>query len=417
MCALFRQIFPLHTACLVSLSLTITACSRSSDDGGHLFRIEEIDGVPTAITAGGPRYAEPIFNFELILTLKQDPDREESLLFRPTEFTMDRDGFFYVLDQGNGRVAVFDPGGDYVRAFGGKGKGPGEFEWMELQSLDDDIISVFDLDQQRMTRYRTDGTLLEVLTNPTGGRNYGLRRGPDDLLLLFDSSHRTENNLAYSSYSVLVIDSRRDTVAVMETSEAIVGFSQTEEVGGGGMMVSSWSIPFTGSPGAVYVPGRGLLMTSGDEPVLFLYDLTGKLIKVITIDLPLLPVTGSMRQDYEARMRESMERAAARSGRAPRALPNFRYPEFIGYWNQILVDDSGFIWLRKVPAGIQQPEEIWPYMILDPDGRYLGDVYCPARSGNIVNGRYLALVTDPDAGEVVPNVYSITPAVRGLRYP
>jgi len=135
MCALFRQIFPLHTACLVSLSLTITACSRSSDDGGHLFRIEEIDGVPTAITAGGPRYAEPIFNFELILTLKQDPDREESLLFRASGFTMDREGNFYVVDGGNFRIAVFDKSGTYQRSFGGEGEGPGTFRRMELQDF------------------------------------------------------------------------------------------------------------------------------------------------------------------------------------------------------------------------------------------------------------------------------------------
>jgi hypothetical protein len=62
-------------------------------------------------------------------------------------------------------------------------------------------------------------------------------------------------------------------------------------------------------------------------------------------------------------------------------------------------------------------------LVAAPDGEYLGDTTLPPMvltdfAGiQIIGGRLLALVEDPETAERVPTVYRIRPAIDGLRYP
>ena len=145
----------------------VSACSQSDGGGtGHSFTISSEYGVTTAWNENGPRTLGNIFRFEPILRLQQDPDNEESLLFGPNEFTMDQEGNFYVSDARNSRIAVFNHRGEYVRAFGREGQGPGEFIFMSNLLIQGDVVSAYDFRMRRRTFYRTDGTLIKVVTVP-----------------------------------------------------------------------------------------------------------------------------------------------------------------------------------------------------------------------------------------------------------
>lgn len=97
-------LIPLTTA------LILTCCS--SDRGqGHSFEVEEIDGVLTAVNRGGPKFSEELFVYEKVVELEQDESQPESLLNRPETFLFDEQGYYYVEDDGNTRIAVFDPTG------------------------------------------------------------------------------------------------------------------------------------------------------------------------------------------------------------------------------------------------------------------------------------------------------------------
>ncbi len=134
----------------------------------HSFEIVYEDGIPVATNKGDPKFSEELFAYEKALILKQVPDQPESLLNRPASFTLDDEGFFYVDDRFNARIAVYDPMGNYIRSFGREGDGPGEFSkrWWELRDLRGDVLDIYDSMHQRITFYRTDGTLLDVFTFP-----------------------------------------------------------------------------------------------------------------------------------------------------------------------------------------------------------------------------------------------------------
>ena len=63
----------------------------------HQFKIIDRDGIIVATSTGGPKYSGELFSYEKVLALHQDPNNDESMLFRPHPFLIGPDGYFYVL--------------------------------------------------------------------------------------------------------------------------------------------------------------------------------------------------------------------------------------------------------------------------------------------------------------------------------
>ncbi len=82
----------------------------------HSFQTYMEGFVQIAETTGGPMFTEDLFTYELVLTLQQDEELEESLLVGPTEFYMDENGLFFVNDARDTRIVVFDDAGRSMRA-------------------------------------------------------------------------------------------------------------------------------------------------------------------------------------------------------------------------------------------------------------------------------------------------------------
>jgi len=84
------------------------------------------------------------------------------------DVTLDSRGNLYVLDNGYKKIVVFDDSGR-VKAviLGGPGQGPGEFLIpFAIGLVGDSVIVVGDSQARRLTRFRSDGTVLDVLPVP-----------------------------------------------------------------------------------------------------------------------------------------------------------------------------------------------------------------------------------------------------------
>ena len=154
----------MHLSRNLPFLVVLVACSSHEVDTSYSFRQYIENGVTIAETIGGPKYSDPLFQYEPILTLKEDPTKPESYLFNPGRISIDTDGLIYVTDRGNQRIAVFNRDGEYLRSFGRKGEGPGEFLSMRLLYLHNNILNLYDFQNRRATLFRTDGTLLDIIT-------------------------------------------------------------------------------------------------------------------------------------------------------------------------------------------------------------------------------------------------------------
>ncbi len=231
------------STCIVA-TLFLGACSSPDDSPEHAFRTFREDGISIAANSGGPLYSSELFHFTPLVTLEGDDAVPESLLPRPGDFTT-RDL----------KVAVFNSAGRYLRSFGQRGGGPGDFMSMRLQSLRNGIISIFDSNQQRTSRMRTDGTLIEVLKLQSGGRTNGLELIGEGSCFAYGYKRSRQGNITNRSMEITHLAAGgEDTLAAIRTGDSAfmvdIYIGQTE----GKPMVMENLLPYIGRQIARYIP-------------------------------------------------------------------------------------------------------------------------------------------------------------------
>lgn len=403
--------------CIVTLVL-ITACT-SGTDKGHSFQIYEENGVSIAETIDGPLYQEPLFRFEVKLTLQEDPNNPESMLFRPGTIRRDDDGLFFVLDRGDCRIAVFDQHGQYLRSFGRKGEGPGEFIGMNVLRFTGDVMTIYDYSLRRTTCYKTDGTLLEVYKAPGVGSSGGsIERMADGGFILYPRpDYSLEPNdpiIDHSAERIVVTNVSGDTLCDLTTPFIPWGYEYQLEIGGG-----AHRMEFVGNPQLLYFPDRGILSSTGLESVLTWYDLQGKTNKIIKLGLVAEPVTAEDREQIRQAARDDYESSKEqRPDHAKAVLDALQIPDSKALWDNVYMDDAGFYWLRVAVrfSGRQAGEGILFY-VLSPEGEYLGQSRWPTGYGTFKEDLFMGMVSDNETGSIIPTVFQVIPIVEGLKYP
>ena len=385
----------------------------------HTCRIYQEDEVTITETSGGPKYSAPLFTYEPILQLEQDPSDLESLLFRPGKFTRGPDGSYYMMDRGNHRIAIFDDNGLYVRSFGGQGAGPGTFLSPSFQALHGDVLHIYDFQLNRTTRMRLDGSLIDVLTRPylaRSARRYQLS-GNRQLLLHRDDVFGDKNH--WQKEVLTIVDAEFDTLVHVKTDSVLISVRGADPVSQGR---SFWLVRFRGIPCSDYSPTRGIYLSNGQTPVINRYNNVGNLIGRIVLDLPPSPVTREERRSIIAELnRKVRERTGLERQIAKEVRDNLTIPDVKGWWQQMMIDEGGFIWLEVVGDDGTQPEVGDGSLcdIISPDGEYLGRTRLPTQFDGcmVIDGCICANLYDSETDEYRPTVFRIHSAVEGLKYP
>jgi DNA-binding beta-propeller fold protein YncE len=119
---------------------------------------------------------------------------------RPTDIAFAPSGkFFYVSDgYGNSRVVMFTSGGRYVREWGTKGSGPGQFNLPHsIQADSQGNLYVSDRENNRIQVFDGEGKFLRMWTHL--GATQGLCITPEDQLWII--THR--DNIENATYDTL----------------------------------------------------------------------------------------------------------------------------------------------------------------------------------------------------------------------
>lgn len=142
-------------------------------------------------------------------------DRERlfmgAVLGNPTSIVEGAAGEVYVLDAAFQKIVVFSAEGHFLRLIvGGRGRGPGEFEFpIGLTFGPGGDLWAFDMHLQRISRFSTDGRLIAILPVPstitprmmrlaaTQELLYGVRHARDSIAMVvaFDSTGRVVGEL------------------------------------------------------------------------------------------------------------------------------------------------------------------------------------------------------------------------------
>ena len=412
----------LQTAAALSLCLLMNSCSsRQAETRGHYFSVRQEDGITIAVTSSIPKYEGELFRYEKVLELRED-ERPESLFNRPTDFLADSQGRFYVADSGDARIAVFSPEGSYLRSIGRRGEGPGEFQAPRIQSIRNDIISVYDLLLRREVRYRTDGTLVDITSIPADHShrpNEYFRLDEERMAQIIRQYEDVEND-RYEWAEILIHTAAPDTVALFATEHVLTGY-RFPSVRRGLRIMQRGNYLFAPQPIAYFSPAHGFVLSSGKEPVIDVFDSSGTLQKRIRMDMAAEQVTAGDKDEVIAVFQRDLSEADAETQTyIKEQIDNLRFMEYKPPWYAFMVDDVGFFWLIDIDTLDLQDvaEHGFDMMVLDKSGEYLGRTrFPPALFLRFSNGRLLINNQDPETGEYSLTVYQIIPAVSGLIYP
>jgi hypothetical protein len=401
------------------LTLILISCrGRSAAPEAHAFRIETgEDGVPTAVTSMVPKYEGLLMTYAEEVRLHQDEGRPESLLHRAYQYERGPDGYYYVMDQGNSRIAVFGPDGEFVRSFGRAGEGPGEFQSPMLQSIDEKGVILYDSRARRVIHFNLGGELLGTCSyQKASGTTVRMTLDGDHLVLLSIQFERRPDRSQDTWYLMTVVTTAGDTVGSVTSGRSFQPASIRVE----GSRFISPQLHYGPMPILTHQPGFGILAEDGSKPEFTLHDLHGQPLKKFRMEMEARPVTEADREvvlaDYRARLEEEPDEASKRSIRLE--MEHTLFPDRMPYYLSVGIDRFGYFWVYPpVDLYISTPPSPQRVRLLSPEGEYLGDVEMPPGIAGASHPYLCTRREDPETGDYDYIVYRLTPAVPGFSYP
>ena len=364
-------------AVLLPATSTMAGCGRETDHVGPTVR----DSAGIAIVENSaPLWAEgegwklselPVLD---IGVMEGEPENQ---FFQMAGAVLLRDGRLAVANSSSGEIRFFDESGRFLRATGGKGSGPGEFEGIFfLQRTLGDSLIAYDWQTRRVSVLSSDGDFARsfeftVLTT-SGGFPILTEPFPDgDLLLatdMFLASGETAEGARRDSAVYYIVDPSGATTTPLgsfpggESYQVINGDTWV----GGGLVF--------GKVGNAAVSGSGFYYGSSDRWEIEYRKKDGALERILRLDRPNLPVTQG---DIDRYITDRLARARPERRQVEETMfENMPFPEIMPAYADFHVDEDGNLWVGEYRRpGDDQPR----WFVFDPEGALLGTVQTPPR--------------------------------------
>lgn len=309
-------------------------------------------------------------------------------------------GNLHVLDRLAARVVVVNPDGGFVREFGRRGEGPGEFQSpMDMVVMHDGRVVVADMghrayhlfdpggDLERMVRMGGHAMVREMYPE-AGGES--VVRGAKMLGVVFQSVWRDSIVALPDTRTIERISLAGDEAAV-ETAAEVWGPAWTKPAArpfGGGpqqVIVRGDRRGFEPELYAGVLPGGRIAFSDSSAYAIKLAERDGRISSILTRPFPPDPVTERVMQaekdrrlrDLEDRPESSVSRSGGRmvvsgsggGARAREQIETLEFAEEVPVVRDLRTSWGGRIWVLR--RG-DEPVSDGPIDILAADGRYLG---------------------------------------------
>jgi hypothetical protein len=282
-----------------------------------------------------------------------------------------RDGRIAVLSYGLNEIRIFDPAGRYLQTIGRRGEGPGEFRglwWMA--ELPGDSILAADIGLNRLTVFGQDGSYVRSYrwrSLPGTMEPYVLGRfSHGSIVAVGHTNSRVPARAAGFTRSIDKPYTLDHTGAPRDTLGTFVS-----QMGGTDAMV-----PLAMRATAeIVIAGDQLYFAPGDILEVNIHNVHGELRRIIRYHRPLRPVTDQDR----ARDDEAMQTEFRRRNAPPEIVARYRnlaYPPFFPAHGQLVVDQTGAIWLADHQIRYERLPVLWT--IFNAEGHLLGTLTLPA---------------------------------------
>lgn len=281
-------------------------------------------------------------------------------------------GGFVVADGGNRELRWFDDEGRLVATAGREGKGPGEFVGLGSIWVRGDTVVALDDFLHRVSLFHPAGRFIRSIQVPQGpplGGSVFFAALLDDGTVLVRAP--ATGNIAGASR-------RPERLHRIDASGRLLGGAGevpgqplfgVEQEGG----FTGYRVPFAQETKIVPAPG-GYLVGVADEGALRLHRPDGSLQRIVRVRTEPVRVTS---KDLDVYLDQAFEGAdAAYRARMNELYARMPVPRTYPAFRQMVVDDAGNVWAERYPRPGDAGPAAWS--VIDPSGRWLGDVTLPA---------------------------------------
>jgi hypothetical protein len=364
------------------------ACKKQKAEWQGTVEVE--NGVKVIENPDEPLFGELIFDLAEDLAIGNEKD-ENYMFYRASDIELDNQDNIYLLDSGNCRVQKFDRNGNYLQTIGRKGQGPGEFEnpFRILVDGQNNIyvsgmrsIQVFDSKGKFTRSISVSFFLLDFVANQDGNITaYGSV-----------TSEQGQN------FEVVIIDSTGKT---LKRVSKFPGTNMVAREGVGFMLSHDYSPNLWFTP----IDKKRIIYGYNSEYKLFLIDQSGNNLLIIKKDEPFQSISD---KEKDKIINEAMEDTARQGRKWPRDVIEeaANFPKYRPFFNRILADDKGRIYVRKIKSVLEKSEPV-EFDIFSADGYHLYKSNLAFAPELIRNGYLYDISTSEESGEVKIKRYRV----------
>lgn len=326
--------------------------------------IEVVNGVEYIHNPAIPLNPEKTVVFNEELRINGEDDEGNIFIFRPSYLAVSGRGEMLIADGQERKIHMFDQSGAFLRAFGAKGKGPGEFQRIgQMTFLPDGRLVVIDWLSRRTSYLDLNGTYL-------GGYAW---RNPHYEIFWCDEEGITMDDRIYAGdstqLSVKKIDFEGKELSVLGNFTPSSTHTLTK-----GEYSFAISLPY--DPHSVLTGDRInklLYHCKNDEYVIEVIDESGNLIR--KIDRPYIPVPfmEEDRQDYFDDIDRNPNKLFGQMAR------DVELPTVKTITENMVVDDQGNLWVQTFETREDKDNNDQTqaaFDIFNPKGEYITRIWC-----------------------------------------
>ncbi len=368
------------------LVLAAAACGTPPSSAPSVTRVMVGDTL-VITTDPGPGSGPSLFTVELDLTIGEADGPEESVLYQASSVSADEEGRIYISDQQDGEVRIFDAHGQFLRRFGRRGDGPGEFNssswgWFQVRPVAGRRLTVEDLPRLRIFDdqgvYLSSFDVLSVMVQ--GERRYASPRG---IIWL------PERETIVAGWSPDLPDGTDgESLVLLNDSLTVLRELPIREVTGGSYEGEGWGLSLPHGPDYEWAVAGDRVIAWGvsDEYRIDLFDLETDSWTRVVLLLPTDPVTNDDIRSFKEKFLSRSWVQGQEEVWEPR-LNRAVYPEVKPYFADLLGDDEGRIWVQRYSPRLgARGEELVRYDLFDGEGQWLGIVDSPVAFEYIWDG-------------------------------
>lgn len=335
-------------------------------------------------------YGEILFELEKDLSIGGEDD-DNYLFYDPRNIAVDEQGNIFILERGNCRVQKFDNKGKYLQTIGKKGQGPGEFE-RPYSLLLDQNNNIYVSDRRKIHFFNHTGEFVKTVPLSDQVNNFWVSPEGNIFGLITTRVERERTKL------VVKMNSEGKIL------ENIAQFAEvTQVMRKSGNVVQTFSITHSYNPSLYFVFSNNSQIFYGDssEYSFSRINLDGEVELIVQKEEPFHSISQKEKDKIYEGFSELIKQWPA--GVVEDAV---QFPVHRPFFDRILIDDKGKIYIKKVKPVLDETENV-EFDIFNSEGYYLYSTILPFSPEVIKNGYFYDLFTSDETGEIKIIRYTI----------